>query len=709
MSGGEPTAMGDLTALFNPRSVAVVGASSDEGKMGYMILRNLIDSGYKGQIYPVNPKAEQIGGHKCYPSVPDIPERDIDLAVLVIPVSRVLDTVEQCGQAGVKNLVMITAGFKEIGHEGAVREKKFIELCEKYGMNAVGPNCMGLADTHTPMNVSFAATAPIKGDIAFVSQSGALCVAILDWCIDKDIGFSQFISLGNKAVLNEADFILHAANDPNTKVIMCYIEDVSNGAQFLKAAREASVTTPVIILKAGVSEAGAMAASSHTGALAGSDRAYETAFRQCGVIRARAMEELFDLALAFATQPIPAGDSVAVVTNSGGPGIIATDKAEATGLRVARFQKETIDRLRERLPEECSIYNPVDLIAGADGERYEFAMDTVMSDPGVDSLVVLLTPVTAGLPDEVSDAVTRVRAKYPDKPVVASFTGGGLVAKGARDLYANGTPTYQFPEPAMGAIAGLSDYSKMRRKLQSHRPLQVDGVCPDRVEPILRAVRDDNRVVLLGNEAARVVEAYGITVARSHLAREAVQAREFAERLGFPVVLKVASPKILHKTDIGGVRVGLNTPEEVEMAFVDILENVHNYFRHLIVHGVEVQKMMPEGVQTIVGMTRDIQFGPLLAFGLGGIYVNLLRDAAFRLVDGVSRDDIEEMITETKAYVLLRGFRGQKAADTETVVDTLCRIARLAADFPEITEMEINPLFAYQQGVSALDVKITIS
>ncbi len=699
--------MADLDTLFQPKSIAIVGASTNPEKIGHSIVRNLVDSGYRGKIYPVNPKAVEILGLRCYPNISSLPE-PVDVAVVSVPSSLVLGVAEECGRRGTKNLVVITAGFKEIGQEGLRLEKELVQICKRYGMRMVGPNCLGIMDTHTPLNASFARGFPLKGEIAFISQSGALCGSILDWSLDKGVGFSKFISLGNKADLNEADFIAYAAQDESSRVIVCYIEDVANGEQFLRAAREASKKTPVIILKSGTSQAGAQAASSHTGALAGSDKAYDTAFKQAGVLRAKSMTELFDLAIAFATQPIPRGDGVAIVTNSGGPGIIATDAVEDAGLRMTRFSKDTIDDLRSNLPPESNIYNPIDIIGDADPERYRFALEKALSDPGVDSVVVLLTPTAVLDPLETARVIKDVRSRWPNKPLAAAYMGGISIGEGVHELFESRIPTYTFPEPAIRAIAGLTRYGQFLRR-PSEKELTFEDVDADRVRQIFEAVKRDNRVVLLGSETAQVAAAYGIKVAETRLARSPREAADLAEAMGYPVVMKVASPMILHKTDVGGVKVGLHNAQEVESAYVDILDNVHRYMRKVEVYGVEVQKMMPKGVELIVGMTRDVQFGPLLAFGLGGIYVNLLQDVSFRLADGLSPTMIREMIEETKAAVLLRGFRGEKARDLDAVMDTVARVAQLVRDFPEIAEMEINPLVAYVSGVSALDVKITLA
>lgn len=700
--------MTDLTGLFNPQSVAIIGASKSPGKIGNVIVKNMIGCGYQGKIFPINPKETEIEGLPCHPSVDKTPA-PAEMAVLSVPAARSLEMAELCGKSGVKNLVAITAGFKETGGDGLELERKLLETCRNYNMRMLGPNCVGLMDTHTPINASFAAGYPLQGEIAFISQSGAMVLSILDWSFKAGLGFSKFVSLGNKADLTEAHFIEDAAEDPNTRVILCYIEDVEDGAHFLEVARRAVKRKPVIILKSGISQAGAQAASSHTGALAGSDLAYETAFKQCGVIRARSMSELFDLAVAFAKQPAPRGERVAVVTNSGGPGIVATDNIEQKNLRMARFAKETIDALRERLPAEANIYNPVDVLGDAKADRFRFSLEKVLADPGVDSAVVLVCPTAVTEPVETARAMLELRRAYPEKPVFAAFMGGEKLAEGAQLLSKAQIPCFTFPEPAITSISGMASYARIKNMPAAPEPLSFPDVDLKTVKAVLFDVKRDNRLVLLGSEAAEIASAYGIPAVPTFLAGSPEEAAGYAEQAGFPVVLKIASPKIMHKTDVGGVKTGLGSPEEVSRGFMEIMDNVHRYLPRVVLYGVEVQKMMPKGVELIIGVTRDVQFGPLIAFGLGGIYVNLLKDVAFRLADGLGAKEIEKMIAETRAAALLRGYRGEKPADLNAVINTIGRVAKLALDFPEITEMDINPAFAYSQGISALDVKITVS
>lgn len=696
-----------LNSFFNPRSVAIVGASQTPGKIGNAILKNIINSGFSGNIYPINPKAQKIEQLDCFPNINSI-DNPLDLAVIAVPAARTIDVARDCGNKGVKNLAVITAGFKEIGKEGLELEKQLIKICQDYGMNMLGPNCVGMINTHAKLNASFSAAYPQKGDISFISQSGAMLVAILDWSIQARLGFSKVVSLGNKAQLNEADLIDAVAQDPTTSVILCYIEDVANGEHFMEVASRATQVKPVIILKSGTSQAGAKAASSHTGALAGSDLAYETAFRQCGIIRAHSMPELFDLAIAFSTQPIPPNPNVAVVTNAGGPGIVATDAVETQGLNMASFSKETIDDLRDNLPAEANIYNPVDVLGDAGADRYQFALEKVLADPSVGSAVVLVCPTAVTDPLPTAQAIINLNRQYPEKPVLAAYMGGPILAPGAELLSKEGVPCFTFPEPAISSISGMNRYNEMQ-KTKSHVEEAEINVDRQTVNEIFNTVKKDGRLVLLGYESYQVVSAYGIPAAPVELATSPEQAVDMAKKIGFPVVMKVASPQIMHKTDVGGVKIGLNTPEEVKQAYIEINENIQHYLPDVVIHGIEVQKMMPKGVEIIVGMSRDVQFGPLIAFGLGGIYVNLLKDVSFRLARDLNKQEIAKMFTETKAYTLLRGYRGEKPTDINALVDIIARVTRLVTDFTQITEMDINPVFAYPQGASALDIKITIS
>jgi acetyltransferase len=701
--------MDDLQTLFRPGSVAVIGASNTAGKIGRAIMENIKQSDFAGKVYPVNPREKEILGFRCYRNIADTGQ-DVDVGVIAVPAEHSLAVAKECGEAGVKFLVVITAGFKEVGNEGLKREKELLALCKKYDMRMVGPNVVGIVDTYTPLNASFAPGIPLKGEIAFISQSGAMLLSILDWSRSAGLGFSRFISMGNKADLNEVDFIRAAGADPNTRVILCYIEDVTEGVRFLKTVREVALRKPIVILKSGTSSAGARAASSHTGALAGSDLAYDMAFRQCGVLRARTMSELFDLAVAFINQPIPPDKRIAIITNSGGPGIIATDSVEENGLKMARFTKETINMLRDGLPAEAGIYNPVDVLGDAGTERYRLSLESVLADENTDCALVLLSPTAVTEPEEISRVMVDLHKRHRQKPVFAAYMGGEGLSEGCRILTGAGLPCFTFPEPAIRAFAGMVNYGILRKKLAKEEdPSSIQDVDRKSVKAVFYDVLKDHRFVLLGNEATQVSGAYGIPAVPVFLAGSPEEAGEIADSLGYPVVLKVASPKIVHKSDVGGVKVDLQDTGQVAEGFLSIMENVRRLMPGTPIYGIEVQKMMPKGHELIIGMTRDVQFGPFLAFGLGGIYVNLLKDVSFRIAEGLTRRQIEEMITETKAYTLLRGYRGSKPSDIEPLVDTIVRVAQLSLDFPEITEIDLNPIIAYPDNAIALDVKVTIS
>jgi acetyltransferase len=695
-------------SFTNPKSLAVIGASNTPGKIGNALLSNLLGSGYKGKIYPINPKEKEILGLPCFASLAEVPG-DIDMAIFCIPARLALETAEECGKKGIKNLVVITAGFKEIGRPGAELEKEFMSVCDRYGMRVLGPNVVGFIDTHTPINATFLKGYPPKGEIAFISQSGAILASILDWSISAGIGYSKIYSLGNKADLSEVDFIAEAVDDPNTKVILCYIEDVTHGSEFLKVVAEATRKKPVVILKSGTSQSGALAASSHTGALAGSDIAYNTAFKRCGVLRVTNMSDLFDLAISFVNQPLPKGDRVAIVTNSGGPGIIATDRVEAHGLQMARFAKETIEELRSYMPAEAGIYNPVDVLGDAKTDRFSFAFEKVFKDENVDSIVMMMCPVAVTEPVDTAQSLIEFSRRYPEKTVITAMMGGKSLAEGAALLSSNGIPCFSMPEPAIAAIAGMAAYRKLKERPAAEE--RTTDFKPDlkTVKAIFYDVKRDGRLALLGSESAEIVSAYGITAAPTIISQSPDEAAAIADQLGYPVVLKIASPKIMHKTDIGGVIRDLQTAEEVKNAYVNIIENVHRYLPKVVPYGIEIQKMMPKGIELIVGMTRDVQFGPLIGFGLGGIFVNLIKDVSFRLAQGLTSVEISDMIAETKAYSLMKGYRGEKPVDILAVSEVIRHLAVLATDFPEITEVDINPVFAYEEGTAALDVKITLS
>jgi acetyltransferase len=548
---------------------------------------------------------------------------------------------------------------------------------------------------------------PPKGNIAFISQSGAMMVAIIDWSVTSGIGFSKVISLGNKAGVNEIELLQYLAEDDETNVIICYLESISDDEDFIRTMRETAAKKPIIILKSGSSSAGAEAASSHTGALAGSDLAFDTAFGQSGIMRVETMAELFDLGLAFSKAPLPEGSNVAIITNAGGGGVLTVDAMEKVGLDLVKFDDETTARLKECIPDEGSANNPIDVLGDAPVHRYQESLDIVLHDDRVDSLIIMVCPTASADPDGIAQAILDGR-KDSKKPIVVVNMGGPSFEAANELLRENHIPTYVFPETAVHALAAMTNYAKLDEREYDDVVENITDVDKDAVKAIFEKVTADGRDTLLGSEAYAVAEAYGISAAPIKLSTSADEAASLAEEMEFPVVLKIASDKILHKSDIGGVKVGISTVEEAKEAYDEIIANAKAAHPDIVPDGVEVQKMMETGQEVIVGMIKDKQFGPMIAFGMGGIYVNLIEDVSFKLAKGLSSQEIDEQIEATKVSELLKGYRGEAACDIEEVKEAIKRVARLTLDFPEISELDINPIFVYEEGSSALDIKIKL-
>lgn len=693
-----------LQALFEPRSVAVVGASGSPGKVGHSIVKNLVEAGYQGTIWPVNPKGGAILGLDAIASIAGLPGAP-DLAVICIPPALVVGALEELGARGTRAAIVITAGFKEIGREGYALEQALVEVARRHSMALLGPNCLGLCNTTAGLNATFAAGQPAPGSVAFFSQSGALCTAILDWALGENIGFSKFVSLGNKAVLDESDMLRYLSRDPQTRVVLGYVESVEDGQRFVRVAREVTPHKPVIMIKSGTTAAGAKAASSHTGAMAGSEQAYGAAFAQAGVIRVADVASLFNLAQAFSTQPLPQGPNLAIVTNSGGPGIMAADAVERSGLLMAPLSGRTVDALMHALPPFASAYNPVDIIGDAGADRYRAALEHVAADPMVHALLVLLTPTASAQVEETAQAIIDV-ARGCAKPVFACFMGGRRVGPGRAMLQAAGIPCYAFPEPAIASIEAMYRY----REWQA-RPMPVE-VCyrrdKTRAARVIERARGEGCVEIVEFQAQELLGAYELPVPATELARTSDQAARIAARIGFPVVLKIASPQISHKTDVGGVKVGLDSEDAVRAAFLDITSRARRLREQAYILGCLVQAMAPKGSrEVIVGFKRDAQFGPLLMFGLGGVYVEVLRDISFRLAP-LSLDDAHRMIREIKSYPLLRGVRGEPPVAFKAIEDILLTMSQMAQDFPDIYEAEFNPILVDHQGAMVADVRVTL-
>ncbi|MFW5948268.1 MAG: acetate--CoA ligase family protein [Halolamina sp.] len=690
-----------IGGLFAPERVAVVGATERSGSIGAAIVQNLGE--FTGEVVPVNPSRDAVFGQQCYPDVASVPD-DVDLAVVVVPPSIVVDAVEEAGEAGVKNVVVITAGFSETGSEGARREQALRAVAEVHDLNLVGPNSLGVLSTPRGLNATFGPSNALPGSLSFMSQSGAFITAVLDWANDQGIGFKDVVSLGNKAVLDESDFLDHWREDPETNVILGYLEGVEDGREFIDTAREVTQETPVVVVKSGRTDAGADAASSHTGTIAGSEAAYEAAFEQAGVVRAENVQELFDSARSLDGLPMPDADEVAIVTNAGGPGVMATDAVGDSRLSMASFSDETLSALEASMPEEANIYNPVDVIGDADIERFETALATVLDDDSVGCAIVISAPTAIVDYEELAAAVAAQQAEH-DKPVVACLMGGQRAESAAAVLGEAGIPNYFDPARAVRSLDALAVQREVEgRSYDEPRSFDVDR---ERAREIL-ADAADRGATRLGVEAMGLLDAYGLPTPESALVEGRAAAVEAAESIEGDVVMKIVSPDILHKSDIGGVAVDV-AQEDVADTYETLVTRARNYQPDATLLGVQVQERVDvdAGTETILGMTRDPQFGPLLLFGLGGIFVEVLEDTSVRIAP-VSDREAGEMVDELDSAPLLRGARGRTPADEAAVREAIQRLSQLVTDFDAILELDVNPLLATGDGVQALDVRLTI-
>ena len=714
-----PPRSASLAPFFTPNGVAIIGASRDPGKLSYGVVRNLADPerGYPGPIYPVNPKADEILGLKCYPDIASVPD-PVELAVLILPAGMVAGAIEACGQRGILAAVVISGGFREVGPEGAAREAEMVAIAQRHDMRIVGPNGIGVMDMHTPLNTTFVKGMPPKGSIAFLSQSGALCGGIIDWTIGRGIGFSRFLSVGNEADVNETDVIPFLAADDATRVITLYLEDVKGGPAFVDALRDAAARKPVLAIKAGRTASGQTATASHTGALAGAHTAFRAACRQTGVIEVESVQALFNGALALAYQPLPRGNRIALVTNAGGPAALAADALEGAGLRLARTGAETQAALRSFLIPDAQVAGPVDLLGGADEHGYRQALAAVLADPECDGVLAILVPQALVNPVAVVQAFGAAAAAQsePRKPVLACLMGEASLDAAFKAAHAAQIPAYTFPEDAVAAFGVLWQRSKSQmanRRRQGAEDMSQTAIAHAKarreVQTAILLARSAGRYALDAVEARPLLEAYGIPTPPQFLATSPYDAVRFATEIGYPVVLKLISPDILHKTDIGGVILGVKDEKAVNAGFEKLVTRASAIHPGAHVRGVQVQQMITGGQEVIVGIKRDPTFGPLVMFGLGGVYVEALADVSFRLAP-LTAADAEEMIDEVRSARLLTGLRGAPAADRTALVDAIVRVGQLAADHPEIAELDINPLLALPegQGVIAVDARIIL-
>lgn len=699
-------AISSLQAVFRPRSIAVVGVSRTPGTPGYQVLDNLLRHGFTGVVYPVNPNARVVHSIPCYATVADIPE-PVDLAVVAVPKERVLDVVDECGAKGVRAVVVITAGFKEVGGEGLERERALLEKARGYGMRLVGPNCLGVLNTDpaVSMNATFAPTMPPAGPVSFMSQSGTIGITILDYAAEYGIGIRNFISVGNKPDVSGNDVMEYWAEEEGSRVILMYLENFGNPRKFVNLARRVTREKPVIAVKSGRTTAGVRAVSSHTGVLASQDVAVDALFAQCGVIRVDTVEELFDLAMAFGHLPVPAGNRVGIVTNAGGPGIIIADACESEGLEVPELTPATQSRLRGVLAAEASVSNPVDMIATATAQHYESALGIVLEDPNIDAVIAAFVPPLGVRQVDVASAIVAARRANPEKPLLAVLMGREGLPQGRAALQRAGVPAYIFPESASRALAAMDRYRRwQQRPVGTIRTFEADR---EGAAERLAEVAAEGRELVTGPEALAVLRAYGIPTARYQVAQNAVEAARVAREVGFPVVLKVLSPDIPYKRDLGGVVLDLRTPSEVSQAYESMMERVRAAQPYARIEGVMVQQYVKGGRETIVGSIADPGFGSLVMFGLGGPYVEALGDVAFRVAP-VTDVDAHEMVRSLRGYPLLRGVRNGTPADLELIVEVLQRVSQLASENENLLELDIHPFVVHERDGVALDAHIRV-
>ncbi|MEF8887053.1 MAG: acetate--CoA ligase family protein [Haloarculaceae archaeon] len=696
--------MGRLSTLFAPDRVAVVGASDEAGSVGRAVTGHLVED-FAGEVLAVNPNRETVLGLACHDSLSalDAPG-EVDVAVVLVPPEPAVEAVREAGAVGIENVVVVTAGFSEAGSEGAARERELAAAAEEHDLNLVGPNSLGIMSTPSGLNATFAPTSPDPGSVSFMSQSGAFITAVLDWASERRLGFKDVVSLGNKAVLDESDFVREWGEDPDTDVVLGYLEDVADGRRFVEAAREVTRETPVVVVKSGRTEAGATAAASHTGAMAGSDRAYEAGLAQAGVVRVDTVEELFDAAAVLAGQPLPDRDEVAIVTNAGGPGVMTTDAVGDTDLGLASLTDDTREALREGLPGGANIHNPVDIIGDAPVERFERALDTVLGDPNVGMAVVLACPTATLSFDDLAAAAVDLEAEH-GVPMAAVLMGGASTRSAAATLSEAGVPSYFDPARAVDSLETLAEYADIReRERVEPTTFEVDR---ERARAVLDRARERD-TTRLGVEAMELLDAYGIPTPAGAVVDDPAEAVAVAEEIGGEVVMKVVSPDILHKSDIGGVEVGVPA-EEVRDVYETLVARARRYQPDATVLGVQVQETVDvdSGTETIVGINRDPQFGPLVLFGLGGVFVEVFEDTAVRVAP-VPEPEARAMTEGIEAAPLLRGARGRDPVDLDGLVAVIQRLSQLATDFPAVQELDINPVVATAEGATAVDLRLTL-
>jgi len=700
--------MEKIKLFFNPSSVAVIGATDRKGTPGKAILENLLQGSDRRKIYPVNPNREEVLGTKCYPDINSLPELP-SLAVLVIPAKSVADLVEEIGKAGVKAIIIISAGFKEIGPDGKSREDRIADIATKYDIRIIGPNCMGVIRPSTGLNTTFATTMPKPGNVAFLSQSGALGSAVLDWATSKGIGFSAFVSLGSMLDINFGNLIDYFGEDPETQSIAIYMESIANAKNFMSAARGFARTKPIIVLKAGKFQESTIAAKSHTGAMVGEDFYYDAIFRRAGVVRVEEIEELFNCASIMNTAQLPKGPNLAIVTNAGGPAVLATDALIGRGGKLAQLSKTTISSLNSFLPPNWSKSNPVDILGDSDSQRYAQTMDVIVKDPGVDGIVVIYTPQGRSKPTEVANAI--IKHAKSNKPILTAWMGDKEVAKARQLSYENKIPAYEFPEEAIRTYLYMYQYAHNLESLyETPEEFTLNsGPSKNYLKILIHKEVKRGRTVCTEENSKKFLTTYGIPSATAHVAKDAKDAARIASKVGYPVVMKISSPDITHKSDAGGVKLNISSAEEVQMAFSEIMVNAKKYKPDADVEGVSIQKMITNyDYELILGSKKDSVFGPLIMFGLGGTEAEFFKDIAIGLPP-LNQVLAKRLLEETKIYkILSQGFRTKPPVDLRLLEETLVKFSNLLIDFPEIAEIDINPLIITGNTAMALDARVIL-
>ncbi len=704
-----------LEPVLKPRSIAVIGASRRNLTIGNRLFRNLLQNEFTGVVYPVNPNAKVVAAVQTYPSVLDIPG-EVDLAIIITPADTVPRLMEECGQKGVRGVIVITAGFAESSPEGKKKQDGIVEIARRYGMRIVGPNCMGIVNTdpEVNMNATFSSIFPPTGGIAMATQSGALGQTILEYARNLNIGLSTFASIGNRADVSSNDLLQYWGKDPSTKVILLYLESFCNPKKFVRIARSTTLTKPVVVVKSGRTSAGFRAATSHTGALATAEVASEALFAQTGMIRVDTLEELFEVANLLYHQPVPQGNRAAILTNGGGPGIMTADACADRGLELRTLSDESVSKLKSFLPSRASLTNPIDMTAEASPEDYSRALEILAHDDGIDIVIVIFIPPILVRAEEVANAIRELAPEFRrrGKTLVASFMGsrGAGIEYDSKD--GGCIPNFTFPEHTAVALAGAWEYSRWLRRPKGVVP-ELIGINREKARAVVASALEQSSTRPLWLEASSISEllnSYGIQVAVSKSVKTAEDAARAAEEIGFPVAVKLLSDKIIHKTDVGGVVLSCHSAGEVKQAFNQIRESLEGLGRADEMQGATIQPMISEGIEVIVGLTQDPSFGPLIMFGMGGIYAEFLKDVTFR-IHPLTDIDVQEMVRSVKAYQLFAGWRGSRPSDVKSLEDLLLRVSAMVEDLPQIKEMDLNPVKVQEQGKGyvIVDARISVS